>query len=57
MILLQIDLVFGDELEIVYEGFYEIKDTSIFAWFAIPDFEHYHYLHCSICQLPYNSTT
>jgi hypothetical protein len=37
VILLQIDLASGDELEIVYEGFYKTKDTSIFAWSSIPN--------------------
>jgi hypothetical protein len=32
MILLQVDPTFGDELETIYEGCYEIKNTSIFAW-------------------------
>jgi len=27
VILLQVDLTFGNELEIVYEGFYEIRNT------------------------------
>jgi hypothetical protein len=28
VILLQINLTFGDEPEIVYEGYYEIEDTQ-----------------------------
>ncbi len=36
MILLQVNLAFGDEPKIVYEGLYETEDTSIFAWFSIP---------------------
>jgi hypothetical protein len=45
MILLQINPIFGDELEIVYEGYYETKNTSIFAWFLILGIEHYCWLH------------
>jgi hypothetical protein len=44
MILLQVDLAFGDELEIVCEGCYEIKNTSIFAWSSIPGIGHYRWL-------------
>jgi hypothetical protein len=31
VILLQVNPAFGDELEIVYEGCYEIEDTFIFV--------------------------
>jgi hypothetical protein len=31
VILLQVDPVFGDELETVCEGYYETEDTSIFT--------------------------
>jgi hypothetical protein len=31
MILLQVNLAFGDEPKNICEGFYEIKDTSIFT--------------------------
>jgi hypothetical protein len=41
VILLQINLTSSDEPETVCEGFYEIEDTSIFAWFLIPDIGHY----------------
>jgi len=41
VILLQIDPTFGDEPETIYEGCYETKDISIFAWFLIPDIGHY----------------
>jgi len=41
VILLQVDLVSGNELEIIYEGCYEIEDTFIFAWFSILDVRHY----------------
>jgi hypothetical protein len=34
VILLQVDPASGDEPETVCEGCYEIKDTSIFAWFV-----------------------
>jgi hypothetical protein len=36
VILLHVDLVFGDEPETICEGCYEIEDTSIFAWSSIP---------------------
>jgi hypothetical protein len=36
VILLQVHPAFGDELEIVCEGYYETKNTSIFAWSSIP---------------------
>jgi hypothetical protein len=55
MIVLQIDLASSDELEIVYESYYEIKDTSIFAWFLIIGVGHYHWLHGPIRLLPPNS--
>jgi hypothetical protein len=35
VILLQVDPVSGDEPEIVYEGCYKTKDTSIFTWSLI----------------------
>jgi hypothetical protein len=55
LILLQIDLVFCDEPEIVCESCYKIEDTSIFTWSSIPDIGHYHWLHGSIHRLPPNS--
>ncbi len=55
MILLQIDLVFGDEPEIICEGFYEIENTFIFAWFSILGVGHYHWLRGPIRGLPPNS--
>jgi hypothetical protein len=55
MILLQVDLVSGDELETVYEVYYEIENTSIFAWFSIPGIGHYRWLHNPICQLLRNN--
>jgi len=36
VILLQVHPAFGDELETVCEGYYETKNTSIFAWSSIP---------------------
>jgi hypothetical protein len=45
VILLQIDLTSSDEPKTVYEGFYEIENTSIFAWFSIFDIGHY----CWLC--------
>jgi hypothetical protein len=47
-ILLQVDLVSGDEPEIIYEGYYEIDDISIFAWSSILDVGHYRLLRSSI---------
>ncbi len=55
VILLQVDPASGDEPETVCEGYYETKDTSIFAWFLIPGVGHYRWLHGSICRLPPNS--
>jgi hypothetical protein len=44
MILLQVDFVYGDEPEIVCEGFYETKDISIFKWFSNFSVKHYRWL-------------
>ncbi len=55
VILLQVDLAFGDKLETVCEGCYETKNIFIFAWFSVPDIEHYCWLRGLICQLPPNS--
>ncbi len=55
MILLQVDPTSSDEPETVCEGFYETKDTSIFAWSSIPDFGHYHWLCSLIRRLALNS--
>ncbi len=55
VILLQVDLAFGDELETIYEGCYKIENTSIFAWFSIPGVGHYCWLCDSIRRLPPNS--
>ncbi len=45
VISLQVDLIFSNELEIVYKGFYKNEDTSIFAWSSIPSVVHYSWLH------------
>jgi hypothetical protein len=55
VILLQVDPASSDEPETVYEGCYETKDTSIFAWSSIPDVGHYCWLGNPIRQLPPNS--
>ncbi len=55
MILLQVDPVSDDELETIYEVFYETKDTSIFAWFSIIGIGHYCWLRGPIHCLPPNS--
>jgi hypothetical protein len=44
VILLQIDFTSSDEFEIVYEGCYKTKDTSIFAWSLVPGVRHYRWL-------------
>jgi len=55
VILLQVNPISGDKPEIIYEGCYETKDTSIFTWSSIPDVGHYCWLCSLICQLPFNS--
>jgi hypothetical protein len=55
VILLQVDLASSDEPEIVCEGCYETEDTSIFAWFSVPDVGHYRWLRGLIRRLPPNS--
>ncbi len=55
VILLQIDSTSGDEPKIVYEGFYEIENTSIFARSSIFDVGHYRWLCSPIRRLPPNS--
>jgi len=57
VILWQVDPVFSDELEIIYESYYEIKDTFIFAWFSILDIRHYHWFRNPIRCLLLNSKT
>jgi len=46
VILLQVNSASGDKPEIVCEGCYKTKDTSIFAWSSIPGIGHYRWL-CS----------
>jgi hypothetical protein len=55
VILLQVNPTYGVEPETIYEGYYEITNTSIFAWSSIPDVGHYRWLHGLIRQLPPNS--
>ncbi len=55
MILLQVDPASGDELETIYEGYYETKNTSIFTWSSIPDIGHYRWLRSAIRQPSLNS--
>jgi hypothetical protein len=54
VILLQIDLTFGDELKTLCEGCFETKDTFIFAWSLVLSVGHYHWLRDLICRLPPN---
>jgi hypothetical protein len=55
LILLQVDPTSSDEPKIVYEGYYKIKDTSIFTWSSIPGVGHYRCLHSPICRLSTNN--
>jgi hypothetical protein len=55
VILLQVDLVSGDEPETIYKSFYKIENTSIFTWSSIFSIRHYCWLHGLIRQLPPNS--
>jgi len=55
VILLQIDPTSSDELEIVYEGCYETKNTFIFTWFSIIGIGHYCWLRGPLCRLPPNN--
>jgi len=55
VILLQVDPVFGDEPETVFEDCYETEDTSIFAWSLVPSVGHYRWLRGPIRRLPPNS--
>jgi hypothetical protein len=48
-------LASGDEPKTVYEGYYKIENTSIFAWFLVFDVGHYHWLHGLIRRLPLNN--
>jgi len=51
VILLQVDLISGDEYETVCEGCYEIEDTSISTWFSILGVGHYRWLRGLIRRL------
>jgi hypothetical protein len=55
VILLQVNLTSSDEPEIIYEGFYEIKNISIFAWPLILGIRHYCWLHYLIHRLSSNN--
>jgi len=55
VILLQVDPAFGYEPETIYEGCYEIENTSIFAWSSIPGVGHYRWLRGPIRRLPPNN--
>jgi hypothetical protein len=55
VILLQVDLAFGDEPKNVSESFCKFKNTSIFVWSSILDVGHYRWLHNPIHQLPLNN--
>jgi len=55
VILLQVDPASNDEPETVYEGYYETKNTSVFAWSLVPDVRHYHWLRNPIRRLLFNS--
>jgi hypothetical protein len=55
VILLQVNPVFGDELETVRESYYQIEDTYVFAWSSILGVGHYCWLHNPIRQLPLNN--
>jgi hypothetical protein len=52
VILLQVDLTFGDEPEIICKGCYETKNTYIFAWSLVLGVGHYRWLRGLIHQLP-----
>ncbi len=55
MILLQVDPAFGDEPKTICEGCYETEDTSIFAWFSVPNVGHYRWLRGPIRRLLLNN--
>jgi hypothetical protein len=55
VILLQVDLAFGDEPKIVYEVYYKTEDFSIFAWSSILGVGHYCWLRSLIRQLLLNN--
>ncbi len=55
VILLQVDPTSGYEPETVCEGYYKIRDISIFAWSSIPSIGYYRWVRDLIYQLPPNS--
>ncbi len=55
VILLQVNLVFSDELETICEGCYKTEDTFIFAWSSVPSVEYYCWLCGPIRRLPPNN--
>ncbi len=55
--LVTVDPAFGDEPKTICEGCYETEDTSIFAWFLVPDVGNYRWLRNPIRQLFSNSKT
>jgi len=55
VILLQVDPAFDDKLETICESCYETENTSIFAWFSVPNVRHYRWLRGPIHRLPPNS--
>jgi hypothetical protein len=55
VILVQVELAFNDEPKTICKGFYEILDTSIFAWFLVFDVGHYCWLCDPIHPLPFNN--
>jgi len=48
VILLQVNPTSNDELETTYEGYYETKNTYIFAWSSIINIRHYCWLRSMI---------
>jgi hypothetical protein len=55
VMLLQVDPTSSDEPEIVCEGCYETKDTSIFTRSSIFGVGHYRWLRSLVCRLPFNN--
>jgi hypothetical protein len=55
VILLQVDPIFNDEPETIYEGCYKIEDISIFAWSLVLGIGHYCWLRGLIRRLCPNS--
>ncbi len=55
VILLQVNLASGDELETIYEGCYKTENIFIFIWSSVADVGHYCWLRDPIRRLPPNS--